>query len=487
MSSRTPRFSRRALVGSGLAGAALLPLGSLTSAAGPAQARAATLAVRRQGASAGPDGWRTWHLTTPDELRPAKPDAPTTDEIEELVEFQSAPTPEQIAAIAQWGSGPAVLAWSSMLPELHGEFKFNPVRATRNMPLLHTAMADAVLAAWDAQVAYGRPSPAATDDRITAPAGVDPAQSSFPSAHAAVAGAAAAVLTALFPDAAPNRFTDLAQEAALSRLWAGAAFRSDMEAGLALGAAVGEKAVARAASDGSDAVFDPADIPTGPGFWQPTPPAFAEVPIEPLGGTWKPWVMASGDQFRPAPPPEYQSPRWQAEMEMVQEAVARRTLQEKSEAVWWQTTTPPVFLNWAHDLIRRDGLDLPHAARVLAYQTVAWADALIAVWDAKYITGWWTSRPVTEDPKLATAFATPNYPAYPSGYSAVSGAQALVLGHFFPEVAEELADSAWEASKSRAWAGIHYMIDNETGLSMGRQVGRLVIALARADAAEAGD
>ncbi|MGI8475928.1 MAG: hypothetical protein ACR2OO_06115 [Thermomicrobiales bacterium] len=61
------------------------------------------------------------------------------------------------------------------------------------------------------------------------------------------------------------------------------------------------------------------------------------------------------------------------------------------------------------------------------------------------------------------------------------GVASIVLGHFFPEAAEELSDIAWRASKSRCWAGIHYMIDNEIGLSMGRSVGRLFAAKARAD------
>ena len=119
---------------------------------------------------------------------------------------------------------------------------------------------------------------------------------------------------------------------------------------------------------------------------------------------------------------------------------------------------------------------------MLAYLNVAYADSVIAVWDAKYT--WWTSRPITEDPDLRVAFPTPHYPAYPSGYSGVSGAAAIVIGHFFPEAAEEMADRAWEAAKSRCWAGIHYMIDNEIGLTMGREVGRLVAAQARAEAAQ---
>ena len=181
------------------------------------------------------------------------------------------------------GQRPGEPAVVGLTPELFAEFTVNGMRQGRHLALLHTAIHDAAIAAWDARLAHGRPSPAATDSRITPPAGVDPAAPTFPSEHAAVAGAAAAVLAYLLPDAAPGRFDALAEEAAMSRVWAGAAFPSDVEAGLALGRAVGERAVARGMRDGADAKFDPATMPNGPGFWQPTPPKFAEIPVEPTG------------------------------------------------------------------------------------------------------------------------------------------------------------------------------------------------------------
>lgn len=98
-------------------------------------------------------------------------------------------------------------------------------------------------------------------------------------------------------------------------------------------------------------------------------------------------------------------------------------------------------------------------------------DAAVAAWDAKYT--WWTSRPISEDPELVTAFATPPYPAFPSGYSAAIGASTQIVGLFFPDAAEQLDELAWRAARSRAWAGIHYPIDNEVGMTMGRQVARL--------------
>lgn len=185
--------------------------------------------------------------------------------------------------------------------------------------------------------------------------------------------------------------------------------------------------------------------------------------------TWKAWIMESNDQFRPAPPPDYDSPSWQAELAAVQEIVGSRTLAQQTDAAWWQTAAN--FYDWTHELIARHGLDTPHGARMLAYQAVSMADAVTAVWDAKY--AWWTSRPITEDPDLVTAFPTPPYPAYPSGYSAYIGAMAQMAGLFFPDAAEQLDELCWRAVRSRAWAGIHYPIDNEVGMTIGRRVARL--------------
>jgi hypothetical protein len=207
-------------------------------------------------------------------------------------------------------------------------------------------------------------------------------------------------------------------------------------------------------------------------------------PLEPLGGTWKLWVLERHDELRPAPPPAFGSSRWKAELAAVQDAVATRTFQQESEARWRQSTG--IFASfglWGKEQILRHGMTAPQAARILAYAAVAVADANTAIWDAKYTSGWWTERPITADPALVTAFPTPPYPAYPSGYSGVSGAIATVMGYFFPDVATDFQNEAWTASMSRLWAGIHYAIDNEIGLAMGRQAGRIVAALARADGA----
>ena len=284
-------FSRRGLVGSGLAAAAVLRLGS------------SPVLGARQEASSDPTTWRTWLLKAVDELRPAALANPTPSEIDKLLDYQDKRTDETATMVARWGSRPAVIPWVELGLDLAGEFGFSGPRTSRAQALLRTALYDTVLATLDAQGAYPREMPSVADPRLTPMAGVDTDAPSFPSLHAAVAGAAGAVLPYLFPDAEAGRFEPLVEEAATSRLWAGANYPSDVEAGLALGKAIGERAVARGKADGSDAKWDGSGRLTGEGTWEPTPPKFVETPVEPLGGTWETWVLPSGDAVRPAPPP----------------------------------------------------------------------------------------------------------------------------------------------------------------------------------------
>jgi membrane-associated phospholipid phosphatase len=325
---------------------------------------------------------------------------------------------------------------------------------------------------------YPRVPPARADARVATIGPVDDGRSSFPSEDAAAAGAAEVILAELFPDEPRTQLTARAEEEAARPLRAGAAYRSDIDAGLALGRAVGMLAVARARSDGAARVWDGSGRPSGLGVWQPTPPTFTDPPVDPLAGSWQTWVVERGDQFRPGAPPAYGSLAWRSELAAVQRAVAHRTPEQVSAAFFWAgsagTVTPAgLWTQIARDLILRDGLDVRAAARVLALTTVAMADAFICCWDAKY--SYWTLRSITADPSLDVLFPTPPFPSYTSGHSTVSGAASTVLGYLFPDDEVRLNDQAEEAKDSRLWAGIHYPIDNDVGLTNGRALGRLVI------------
>jgi membrane-associated phospholipid phosphatase len=471
----SPRqFTRRSLLGSALVGSAALAWSSLVA---PAAASESDVA---------PGRWRTWLLTTGDELRPPEPAPPTADELSELVALQGQRSAATLATIAPWDDPTVMLPWTNLALDLIRIHAPNPVRAARALALLHVALYDTLVATADARAAFPRPGPA-MDKAIVPLGGTVPQASSFPSDHAAVAAAATLVLDYLFPQESSGALIALGEEAATSQLLAGRAFRSDIEAGQTIGRAVGERAVARGKADGADRSWDGSGRLTDPGSWQPTPPGYFQQPVEPLAGTWRTWILASGEQDRPAPPPLYQSPAWMAELAAVQEAVARRTPEQEAAVQFWAggpgTVTPAgLWIESARDLIVRDGLDALHAARVLALVSVAMADSFICCWDAKYT--YWTERPITADPSLDVLIPTPPFPSYTSGHATISTAAATVLGHLFPADEDALLERADEANRYRLWAGIHFPIDTEMGALGGGMIGRLVVARARDDGAE---
>ena len=471
----SPRQStRRALLGSALAAS--------VSLAYPAVVRPVAAAE----SAVTPGTWRTWLLTASDEVRPAKPTPPTADELSELVELQGQRTAATLATIAQWDDPTVVLPWTNLTLALIRVHAPNPVRAARALALLHVALYDTLVATDDARTAYPRPGPA-TDKAIVPLGTAGSGTSSFPSDQAALAAAASTVLAYLFPKEPAETFAALAEEAATSQLLAARAFRSDVEAGQVIGRAVGERAVARGTADGSDASWDGSSRLTDPGSWQPTPPGYFQQPGDPLAGSWRTWILARGDQYRPGPPPPFGSPAWMAELAGVQEAVARRTPEQEDAVRFWSggpgTVTPAgLWIEIARDLIVRDALDAPYAARVLALMSVAMADGFICCWDAKYT--YWTERPITADPSLDVLIPTPPFPSYTSGHSTISTAAATVLGYLFPADEAALLERADEAKRTRLWAGIHFPVDNEMGALGGGMIGRLVVARARDDGAK---
>lgn len=437
--------------------------------------------VRAKAARSGPATVRLcpWLLSSRDQLRPRLVPSIEETELAELRDLQARRTVETSATVDYWDDPAIILPWTNLGLDLIKAHRLNPVRAGRAFALLHVAMFDTLLATADARWHADRPHPAIADPGITMLGQRASEEGSFPSDHAAVAAAAATVLTYLFPDASARELATLADDAAMSRQWAGQAVRSDVDAGQTIGYAVGQRAVARGMGDYSSAGWDGSRPAIQPGTWAPTPPDYVATPVEPLAGTWRPWVLPSGDAYRPGPPPAFRSLAWRAELAAAQRAVARRTPEQEAAVHFWAggpgTVTPGgLWIEIARDLIARNALAPLAAAHVLAMTSVAVADGFICCWDAKY--AYWMARPVTADPSLSGLIPTPPFPSYTSGHATISAAAATVLGDLFPADEAELSAMAAEARMSRLWAGIHFAIDNETGALGGGMIGRLVIA-----------
>jgi hypothetical protein len=401
-------------------------------------------------------------------------------ELDEVLAHQARPavTPERIA---YWTAAPSAARWNEIMLTTVRKAKTNPVRVSRALALLNAAMYDAVIAACDAKIPYRRSIPADRDGRIRKLAPPDDL-SSHASVDAAVAAAAVSVLAMIYPDHAAD-YDRLADEVTEVRLTAGTHTRSDIEAGTEIGRQIGALAVERGRSDGANAVWTGA-VPTGDGLWVPAKPFKNDQPTEAMAGTWRPWLMASGWSLRPGPPPAYKSPAWQAEADLVIKTSRDLTDEQTRIARFWAdgagTDTPPGhWMRIAIELAARDRLGMAATTRVLAHLAMAQADAFIACWDAKYT--YWSGRPIGLIPGFASTIITPNFPSYISGHSTVSGASSVVLSAFFPSDAKTLRMQAEEAAISRLYGGIHWPIDNNVGLEVGRRIGAMAVARAGHD------
>ena len=408
--------------------------------------------------------WGTWVLESADELRPAAPpDAEASAaEMAEMMEMAGMHDDAALASVMYWNAGAPGYRWIDMTL---APYQSGPPSAfvARALSLVNVAIYDATIATWDAKYAYNRARPAHAHPLISTPD-----SPSYPEEYAAAAGAASAVLAYIFPDNAAM-YAAKAEEAGQSRVLAGVAYPSDVEAGLALGQAVAEKVIAIAMADGSDAKWD-GTRPAGPGILT------TETPVLPMAGTWRTWALESGDQFRAEAPPAYDSEQTLAELTEIK--TITRTFPIASKAMGWHTFNG-AYAYWFNDASlglfeTKQERNPPQAALTYSALAVAGYDSIVACFDSKY--AYWRIRPNQIDPEVTTLFNTPGHPSYPSAHACASTAMANILADFFPAHAESILAAGAEAGQSRIWGGIHYRSDVDAGSTLGKSVAQVVLA-----------
>jgi hypothetical protein len=337
------------------------------------------------------------------------------------------------------------------------------------------------------------------------------------SPDAAIVEAAYRTLTHYFPGASAT--LDPLYAAALAAIPDGRAKLAGQKIGL-----VAANQVIRArtgdglmTSIGSTSIF-PTPTP-GPGVWRLTPPAYL-APQTPWVANVHPFVLKSGAQFLPGPPPPLFSSDWVTafnELKTYGGATSTaRTADETNIAKFWSANVPRQYDRVLRDITDAKSLDLVQTARLAAMVNVIAADAGISVMYAKYNYLFW--RPVTAiDPNSVTAdgfgpapgfddgnsatveqpgwrplLVTPNHPEYPAAHGAVTGAMADVLGSvlgtqinldihgFDPNGAAGNLDAVehfntaddlrTQIVNARVWAGLHYRFSGLAGVALGTNV-----------------
>jgi|SRR5579884_605831 len=382
--------------------------------------------------------------------------------------FQNAPGPQ------------AVIDWNIIALSTTAAAAFNPPLESRNIAIVQAAVYDAAVTITGGYRPYAFALAAARD--------ASPA--------AAVATAAHDTLVALYPGQQSN--LDTAYQNYLLQIM----LLPSTQAGIAVGHEAATQMLALRAADGSATVvaYTPA---TEPGQWQPAPPLFKPA-LDPGWGKVTPFLLRTGDQFRPTGPPALTSAAYTADFNEIDSIGAAdsttRTADETATARFWASTGPQLWNQAAQQLVAADHFSITRAAHAFAVLNLVGADSFIAAWDAKYTYNQW--RPImgirgasndgnpdtVADAAWTPLLPTPPFPDYPAGHTVNAGASEVVLTEIFgaapgtfhiTSAASGLTHEyttfqsvADEVVNARVWAGIHW----RTSCTAGRVLGQAIAA-----------
>ncbi|MBU8906694.1 vanadium-dependent haloperoxidase [Desertibacillus haloalkaliphilus] len=216
------------------------------------------------------------------------------------------------------------------------------------------------------------------------------------------------------------------------------------------------------------------------------PPRWSELAattgVTPHAGSWKMFYFARifgaflldkrGDFFNPKIKDPYRID-FNGQLEQVQDTVNKRSAEESKLAEKYKHSPMTVWNDVAVRLI--DGYQLAPAtgARVMSVLQAAINDAFVVCWYFKYLYD--IARPVHLDDSLHTVIQTPTHPTYPSGHATVAGCAQTIINYFFPLERERVNEIATDSANSRLYAGVHFPVDNEEGLRLGRQIAQRIV------------
>ncbi|MFY0645178.1 MAG: vanadium-dependent haloperoxidase [Bacteroidia bacterium] len=252
------------------------------------------------------------------------------------------------------------------------------------------------------------------------------------------------------------------------------------------------------------------------GHWKPTSPDYMPA-IEPHWNKIRPFVLDSANQFEPDRPTEYNkeegSPFYEETLE-VMEVVNNADEEDTAIAQFWDCN-PNIshhhghfmfFLqkispggHWVHIALQTldaENMTIMEGAATMSLVGISLHDAFIACWTEKYNSNYIRPETVIKDhldKDWEPILQTPAFPEYPSGHSVASASAATVLtahigdNYEFTDSTEvpfglprrsfkSFRAASDEAAISRLYGGIHFMPAIDNGITMGNQVGELVLS-----------
>jgi hypothetical protein len=225
--------------------------------------------------------------------------------------------------------------------------------------------------------------------------------------------------------------------------------------------------------------------------------------------------MQSSSQFRSPTPYALSSAAYATEVNEVKAiggdgvvTPSTRTADQTYVARWWQSNPMVSWNDVARQLITRNDLEISDAARLLAMENLAAADAAINTWNNKYHFGYWRPfqaiRRAADDGNSATSpdltwtpLISAPYPEYTSGHMGLDGCHTTVLRTFFGNAPaggyqitsafvnpggpatrtfSSFSQAVGEIVEARIWAGLHFRNADVQGAQLGSNVANFAAA-----------
>ena len=386
---------------------------------------------------------------------------------------------------AKYNSNEVVLTWNMAAYNAMGEGYLHALLAARINAMVHLAMHDAINAT---NAKYETYLP------VKKEAGADP--------EAAAAVAAHTVLVSCMPD--KKNMLDSLLTTSLARIAEG----NGKKRGIAIGKTCGDAIIANRAGDGADKnPVDKLEASTAPGVYNIVPPF--DFVFAPYWKTMKLFSLKKHDQFRSVPPPALNSKAYTDAFNEVKAVgginSSTRTPDQTSYAKFWYEYSEIGWNRMARIVTVDRKLDLHTSARLFALLNMALADSYSAGWDSKFNYNFWRpytairaaandGNPNTEpDTSWTSQEPTPPVPDYPSTHSVLGSAGATVLASVLGDntsivmvsktpgytgstrTYKSFSEAAYENADSRLRAGIHFRFAFESGLEMGKQIGKWTV------------
>lgn len=196
------------------------------------------------------------------------------------------------------------------------------------------------------------------------------------------------------------------------------------------------------------------------------------------------WLLAA---CAPPPPPPTPAPTatalWQNDLAEVQQRQSQRTPEIEAQIRYWRAGPLARWNELACELVAKNSVTPPQAARLFAVLSLAQQAALEQLDAAGLLKQWRPPRDLDSTLNVL-ADATDNLPLEAA---ALAGASAEVLHQLLPKSDEQTLAALHEHVESYVWAGVALRGDLARAQQLGQQAAQTVLARVKDDGAAQGN